>query len=190
MGEDGYVREQINAVKKNSDLIILGLLWIISIITVFAGIFTVYTLPIKTYFGMGGVVILTIWRIIRRKNFKIILAVFLFMGSIGIVQFSFITSGLYWGKSEDPSLRFHYSTISIVLLLLLFALNVHSISQMHKGADEEIEKRSPQSTAYLDKYYQELKEKDNHFLNQILSTRERWQKEYIEAAEKILEERK
>jgi hypothetical protein len=190
VSRDPYVSEQINAVKKNSDLIVLGLLWITSMTTIFAVFFTTYILPTKTYLGIGGLVILTTWRVIRRKDFKIFLAVFLLLGCIGLIQFSFVTSGLYWGKSDDPFLQFHYGPLSIVLLLFLIALNVDSISKMHKVPDEEIEKRSSQSTAYLDKYYNELKEKETIYLQQILSTRERWQKEYIEAAEKLVEERK
>jgi hypothetical protein len=49
---------------------------------------------------------------------------------------------------------------------------------------------SEQSIKYLDKYYSELKEKDDSYLQNIIVTRERWQKEYIEAAEKLMEERK
>jgi hypothetical protein len=180
----------VKFVQKHSDIIVLGTLWIISILVLRSKFNLNYIVPIKSYIGMSMLCALSVWRIIRRKHFKIVLAVFLFLGCIGLIQFSVSTNYMYLGDSDNPTSKLYFSPISVILLVLLLALNVGSLSKIYKDQEEIVPERSNQSQAYLNKYYDELKNKETAYIQQILSTRERWQKEYIEAAEKLVEERK
>jgi hypothetical protein len=165
----------------------------LALLTLTHVVFDIRNTPINNYIFIGLVIFLVIAKVINLKGFKYILLGFLLIGTCNLLATSAFNSYAQTGLSWENGFAINLSFDIFYFLLLIFFIVIHSkdiMKYLEKTSQEVDSQKEKPSENYLNKYYDELKNKDNVYLENILSTRERWQKEYVLAAEQILEERK
>lgn len=110
--------------KKYSDIIILSVLWIVSVYSVVQAILGNYILGLKSFLGYGTLLILSTLRFFEIKKYKMVLTIFLFIGSLNLIQFTHSTISIVFHVSsrgnELSSIGFQpYSTLLLACFLIL-----------------------------------------------------------------------
>lgn len=179
-------------IKKNSDLIILSIVWILSVISIITAISTSQNLGVHVYFSYLILIIISILRFYKVKGFKIYLGVFLVLSLIGLIQFSqfFWTSefGMSFREKGFKTVEFH--TLFLLLIVYYIITNFNWISGIISDVfSENINDKIERQKRLTDKFYEELKLEKNEKLQDIIDNKNIFQVEYYRAAKKLLEER-
>ena len=106
-------------IKRNSDLIILSIVWIISIYSVTYAITNSIELGIQNYIGYGLLIGLSVLKYLKVRKFKTILGIVFVFGSINAIQFTYLTMTLVfsWTPFGKSFLSFGIQPLSLVLLI-------------------------------------------------------------------------
>jgi hypothetical protein len=179
-------------IKRNSDLIILSIIWILSIISIITAIIASQNLGVHIYLSYIFLLIISILRYFKVKGFKIYLAIFLVLGMIGLIQFSqfFWTTefGMSFRENGINTVEFH--TLFLILIIYFILANFGGISGIITDIfSENINDKIERQRRTTDKYYEELKLEKNEKLQDIIDNKNIFQVEYYRAAKKLLEER-
>ncbi|NVO12214.1 MAG: hypothetical protein HXX16_19805 [Bacteroidales bacterium] len=180
-------------IKRNSDLIILLIIWIVSIYSVIYGILNSNEFGIQNYIGYGLLIGLSIIRYFKFRKFKTILGIVLVFGSINAIQFTYATMTLVfsWKPFGNSFSSFGIQPLSIVLLLFLVLINYSEFRNLlaenfTDDPNETIERQK----RIVEKYYEELKSEKYIKLQEIVDNKKMYRIEYVIAARKLLEERR
>jgi hypothetical protein len=182
-------------IKKYNDLIILAIIWIVSIYSVISVIVYSYEIGIQNYIGYGLLIGISILRFIKIKKIKTILGVFLIVGSINVIQFTYsamiVFFSLSWPAYGDRTVSFGIQPLSTILLIFLIVVNRSDFIGLIANIffeDPQIAIERRKRTAA--KHYNELKSENDSKLQEIIDNKNMYQLEYVKAAQKLIEERK
>lgn len=180
-------------IKRNSDLIILVIIWIISIYSVTYAIINSIEIGIQNYTGYGLLIGLSILRYLKIRKFKTILAIVLVFGLINAIQFTYTTMTLVfsWKPFGNSFSTFGIQPLSLCLLLFLILFNYSEFRSLltdtfAENPNEAIERQK----RIVEKHYEELKNEKNIKLQEIIDNKKMYQFEHFVAAQKLLDERK
>lgn len=208
-------KENLSSIEKHSDVVAICLLWIVCLYTLQICLSVQMLPPWEILFGFGVTLTLTVLRLFKMGGLKAVLATALFLGSCYFFQIVFkydsyrisrYLFSIYYSFFPEGTPRvynkFWFEPVSMTILIIFLLLNGRVLLESFKPKREnELIKNNDSilpisakveaenSRYYLEKYYTELVEKENEYLESIVASKLKWQKEYILAAEKILIER-
>lgn len=116
-------------IKKYCDLIILTIIWIVSIYSIIIMVFESYNIVIQNYIGYGLLVVLSVLRFFEVKKFKTILGIFLIVGAINLIQFTYSTTSivLSWTPLDHRFTSFGIQPLCSTLLVLFLIINFSEV---------------------------------------------------------------
>ena len=180
-------------IKRNSDLIILLIIWIVSIYSVIHTILYSNVIGIQNYIGYGLLIGLSIIRYFKIRKFKTILGIVLLFGSINAIQFTYATITMFisWKPFGKSFSSIGIQPLSLALLLFLVLINYSEFRNLladtfAEDPNEAIERQKRN----VEKHYEGLKNEKDTKLQEIIDNRKMYQIEYVNAARKLLEERR
>lgn len=182
----------IKKILSSSDWIILIILWGISINSLIAVSIHSYNLVVQCYLGYMLLLIITFLRYFKVRRFKTFLGIFLLMGTINVLQFTYSQVNLVvsWQPVGHNFSSIGIQPISAMLLIFFGIINFAAIydkftdffSDDYQGQQNRMERSAL-------RHYETLKDKDSSYLQSIIDTKEKHQIESVRAARKILNER-
>lgn len=147
--------------------------------------------PIYDFLYVALVIIIVITKVLKLKMFKYILSIFLLIGVFNIWNTSVFSlySYLKWGSGFEINIDFN---IFYFVLFILYITTYYKdiLAYLDKRSNTTLEEQNKKSDYYMIKYYNELKDKDDLYLQNIIQTKEKWQKEFVLAAQKVFDDRK
>jgi hypothetical protein len=180
-------------IQKYSDLVILTIIWIISIYSVIIAVIDSYNIGIQNYIGYGLLIGISVLRFLKVKKFKTILGIFLIVGSINLFQFTYSTISLVlsWTPLGHRFLSFGFQPLSISLLIFFLIANfsefIHLLTDLF-SEDPKVEFERQKRIAT--RHYDALKNEKDSELQTIIDNKSKYQIESVEAAKRLIEERK
>jgi hypothetical protein len=180
-------------IKKYSDLIILTIIWIISIYSVIIAVVDSYNLAIQNYIGYGLLIGLSVLRFFKVKKFKTILGIFLIVGSINAIQFTYSTYNLVftWTPLGQSFSSFGIQPLSLILLIFFIVANFSEVSLLWTDLFSEDPKVVVERQMNIAaRHYDALKREDDSYLQEIIDNKNKYQIESFKAAKRLVEERK
>lgn len=180
-------------IKKHSDIIILLIIWAVSIVSIFIALTESYTIYIQNYIGYSLLVVASVLRILKVKRFKTILGGMLVLGTVNAIQFTYFTNIFVFTLIPfgHRFSSFGMQPLSIVLLIVLIALNFSAFMDLiHRSTTEDPQTLAERQKQMDEKYYNELKNEKDDVLHSIIANKAMNRREYIKAAQQIIEERK
>jgi hypothetical protein len=173
-------------IKKYSDILVLGILWIISIHGLIVSFTDNYLIGISNYIGYGLLILTTILRLINLPKLKLILALLLFLATIQVIQFSYYTIGFFIkiNPSEGDAFGLGLQPIHLILLLLfIFANFAETAGLIFNSPNDD-------KSLLIQRYYNELNHISDFELDEISKNLLSEKEEKIIAAKILLRERK
>ncbi len=180
-------------IRKYSDLIILTIIWIVSIYSIIIVVLDSYNIVIQNYVGYGLLVGLSILRFFRVKKFKTILGIFLIIGSINLIQFTYSTTSLVlsWTPLGHRFTSFGLQPLSLTLLVFFIIINFSEVSHLLTDLFSEDPQVEIERQRNIDaRHYEALKNKDDSYLQEIIDNKNKYQIESVKAAKKLVDERR
>lgn len=179
--------------KKYNDLIILAIIWIVSIYSIFVAVIGSHNIAIQNYIGYGLLVGLSVLKFFKVKKFKTILGTFLMAGSINAVQFTYSTYTLAFtftslGRNFSS---FGIQPLSLILLIFFIVANYSKVRLFYMdmfSEDPKILVERQMNNAV--RHYEALKKEEDSFLQEIINNKSKYQIESVNAAKRLIEERK
>jgi hypothetical protein len=176
--------------KRNCDILILVIIWIIAGISIIVGVLNSYQIGLQSYVGYGLLIAISILRLICIKRFKTIFGVFLILGSLNVFQFTVTTFSLVfgWRESQFP---IGLQPLSLILLIFFVVLNYSEWRQFIDDLFSEDPKIMAQKEKRISsKYYNILFNEKDDKLQNIIENKNMYQIEYFNAAKNIMDDRK
>ncbi len=179
-------------IRKHSESIILTIIWLISIYSLTITIVKNYEIGISNYIGYILLVAITILTIIKFRNRRTVIAIFLLIGSFNLFQFTYSTTTLFFSLSIFGKA---YSSIGLqpVCLTLLFffvLINRSEVTSTLKKIILSVPNKKQKEQNIENEFYQKIKEKPDSDLLKIIENKKDYQAEFINAAKKVITERK
>jgi hypothetical protein len=156
-----------------------------TLIVVFLGT-TVIGMP--NYFGFGLLILVSGLKILKVKAFNIIFVLFLLLGTLNIIQFTYFSSNA--GVSIG-SLQLSFQPISFILLTIFIIINFSKFADSFSGVfatDPAILRNDENERIKV--LYEKLKNQKDSKLQEIVLYEKMYQKDYVSAAKKLINERK
>ena len=180
-------------IKKHSEIIILAIIWIVSIYSLTVAIFKNYEIGIPNYIGYGLLIAVSVLTVLKIKKIKTVLGIFLLIGSINLFQFTHSTVTLAFTLSIFGN---GYSSIglqplSLALLIFFLVVNHSDLTLILKklfAPDPNTEMERKQNVE--NKFYEQMKSKPDNYLMEIAGRKNDYQPEFVNAAKKVIDERK
>ncbi|MDD2798122.1 MAG: hypothetical protein PHV20_05970 [Bacteroidales bacterium] len=177
---------------KYYDTIIISILWVSAIIGIVFSFLQNTDILIQNYMGYGLLSAVTILKFTNPKLEKILLSVLLLIGSFNVIQFtqSTITTTFSWHPMNITTFSIGIQPLSFSLLIFLLITKFNVIAPIlfqFFAADPKIEKE--RQNAVINKRYDELQNETDASLEEMITNKEKYQIEYVKAAEKIIYER-
>lgn len=187
----------MHSIQKYIDIVILSILGLLVLPSLITDSFSYHAGSKFTFITVGSFIILAILRILKIKRYKIIFALYLFLGVFNLFRITTFTDLFYlsFSANKEELLNIQFNIIYFYALAGFLGTHTPILIEEYKKHRDKLDKKIADeadlnANHYIDKYYEELKVKEDSYLQNILVTKERWQKEYILAAEKLLNERK
>lgn len=183
----------MSKIKKYSDVIILSIIWMVSIYSMITMLVNSYEMGIRNYIGYSLLVGMSMLRLSKVKRYNTFLGIFLIVGSINAFQFTYATNTLvfYWTPLEHELTSFGIQPLSSLLLLLLLVINfsewkrfINDLFSEDPKAKAEIQK------SISEKYYRTLRNEKDAKWQEIIDNPNKYQIEYVAAAQRLLDEKK
>jgi len=178
--------------KKHSDIIVLSILWIVSAYSVAIVFIDSYQIGIQNYIGYALLILLTILRFYKFKKFRTVLGIFLIIGSINAIQFTFFRQ--IWSFSfsiagqKFPFLGFQ--PFSILLLIFFLIINFSDfMSLIYELFSEDPNVSKARKNKIFENNYENLLNVKDAEIQDIIENRNKYANEYVKAAERIKYER-
>lgn len=179
-------------IKRNSDIIVLAILWIVSIYSIIASLSLSYELGLQNYIGYGLLIIISVLRLLKIKKLKTVLVVVLILGSTNAIQFTYntVTFFVNWTPNGNSLISLGVQPLSILLLIFFIITNFSAVRNFFEdifgedpSAELEMKRKIDQQT------YEELIDSDDRILQEIIEDKDSFTNEYFKAARRILIER-
>jgi hypothetical protein len=180
-------------IKKHSDLIVLSIIWIVSILSVVTAFKNSYRLGISNYIGYTMLIGISVLRIYKVKRFKTVIGILLLLGSFNVIQFTYFTMTMIfaWTPLGDKYSTFGIQPLSIILLIFFIIINFRDFMVVwHELFSEDPQIAIEKQKRKVEKHYEELKNENDTKLQEIIDNKKMYQIEYVRAAQRLKEERK
>jgi hypothetical protein len=176
-------------IRKHYDLIILSIIWIISIFSVIYASLTSFEIGIQNYIGYGLLIIVSILRYYKVKKFKTILGVLLILGVLNVIQFTYATMTFIftWTPPGHSYSSFGFQPLFMILVFFFVIINFSDFMRFFTEDPKIAQERQKMK---IEKLYDELKNEKDTKLYEIVENKDMYQKEYVRAAQRLIEERK
>lgn len=187
----------MHSIQKYIDIVILSILGLLVLPSFITDSFSYNSGSKFTFITVGSLIVLAVLRILKIKQYKLIFTLYLLLGIFNLFRLSYFSGLFYFSFSanKEELMNIPFNIIYFYSLAAFLGVHVPILIPKYNNYKNKLDKKMADeadltANHYIDKYYEELKKKEDSYLQNILVTKERWQQEYIVAAEKILNERK
>jgi len=177
----------MNWIKKNCDLIIVGILTIVSMIGLYRKYDYGVSIEVRNYLAYFVIVSLVIFRLLKFKKGKTVLGIALLIGTFNLIQFTHSSFTFSFSLGGLTVLKFQ--PVSFFALIGLIVMDIDGTRKFlrflfpEKSEEIVIEENTVLIESFKDKYESYPKGK----LQEIIDNPESYQKSAVEAARQLIE---